>query len=40
MQMKPKHKQNRETIDYSGIEELFDLEQSFEFYNKDIVKKC
>ena len=39
MKMRPKHKQTNSNSDYSGVEELFDLEQSLEFYNKDIVKK-
>lgn len=39
MKMKPKHKQTNSNSDYSGIEELFDLEQGLEFYNKDIVRK-
>jgi hypothetical protein len=39
MKMRPKHKQTSSNSDYSGIEELLDLEQSLEFYNKDIVKK-
>jgi hypothetical protein len=39
MKMRPNHKQTNSNSDYSGIEELLDLEQSLEFYNKDIVKK-
>jgi len=39
MKMKPKHKQTNSNSDYSGIEELFDLEQGLELYNKDIVRK-
>lgn len=39
MRMRPKNKQSKTNIDYSGIEELFDAEQGLEFYNKDVVKK-
>jgi len=39
MKMKPRHKQTNSNSDYSGIEELFDVEQGLKFYNKDVVKK-
>lgn len=39
MKFRPKNKQSKTNIDYSGIEELFDVEQGLEFYNKDVVKK-
>ena len=39
MRIRPKNKQSKTNMDYSGIEELFDAEQGLEFYNKDVVKK-
>ena len=39
MKMRPKNKQSKTNMDYSGIEELIDAEQGLEFYSKDIVKK-